>query len=133
MGTGTGARAIFIDDGKILVIHRLKHGREYYVLPGGAIEKGETPEQALLREAKEETNFDVEIEKLLWEYTDPYNNVKTYFFLIKSFKGEMQFVGPELDRKDEDDKYVLEWIELKNLNKILLYPEEIKGRILKEF
>ena len=38
--------------------------------PGGAIEIGETPEQAAIRELKEETGLDVEVQSLLGVYTD---------------------------------------------------------------
>ena len=38
--------------------------------PGGAIELGETPQMAAIREAKEETGLDVEIVKIIGVYTD---------------------------------------------------------------
>lgn len=38
--------------------------------PGGAIELGETPEMAVIREAKEETGLDVEVGNLIGIYTD---------------------------------------------------------------
>lgn len=130
-----GARAVIINDGKILLIHRIKYGKEYWVLPGGAIEEGEIPKQALIREIKEETNFDIEIEKLLWEHTDTsYTPItKAYYFLIKSFKGKLEFIGPELDKMSSDNKYILEWIDLNKIKNILLYPEEIKKKLIKEF
>ena len=39
--------------------------------PGGAIEPGETPEGAAVREAKEETGLDVSVGHLIGVYTDP--------------------------------------------------------------
>ena len=39
-------------------------------LPGGAIELGETPHMAAIREVKEETGFDVEVNNLIGIYTD---------------------------------------------------------------
>ena len=48
-------RGIVIKDGKILMIHSLKY--DYYKLPGGGIEKGESYEEALIREVNEESGY----------------------------------------------------------------------------
>ncbi|WP_457642605.1 NUDIX domain-containing protein [Persephonella sp.] len=40
-------------------------------IPGGFVDIGETVEQAVIREMKEETNLDVEIVRLLGVYSDP--------------------------------------------------------------
>lgn len=52
-------RAIIIKNNRLIVMHRNKFGEEYVTLPGGNIELGETPEQALHREVYEETQFKV--------------------------------------------------------------------------
>ena len=41
--------AIVIRDGKILMERVVYFGREFFTVPGGGIEDGETPEQAVLR------------------------------------------------------------------------------------
>lgn len=56
-----GVRAIVFRDGMLLVIKRDKFGKKYLVLPGGGVEEGETPEEAVVRETKEETSIDIEI------------------------------------------------------------------------
>jgi 8-oxo-dGTP diphosphatase len=53
--------AAIFRDGKVLIVRRARppaHG--LYTLPGGGVELGETLEEAVIREVKEETNLDVE-------------------------------------------------------------------------
>ena len=50
--------AVVVRDGKILMEKVFFFGRTFYTLPGGGIEKGETPEEAALRELKEECGLD---------------------------------------------------------------------------
>ena len=79
-----GARALIIKDDNILLIHRIKNGEEYYVLPGGAIESDETPEDVAIRECKEETNLNCKINKKLWDIEENVKGeIKTgvYFYL----------------------------------------------------
>jgi len=47
-----------VSDGRILIVRQFRPAIEDYVyeLPSGHLEKGETPEQAIIRELKEETN-----------------------------------------------------------------------------
>lgn len=42
-----------------------------WALPGGFVDVGETVESAAVREAKEETNLDVELERLVGVYSEP--------------------------------------------------------------
>ncbi len=52
----SGARALIIHDNQILLGKNLN--RKYWSLPGGKIDRGETPEQCVLRELKEELDLD---------------------------------------------------------------------------
>lgn len=48
------AQCLITRENKILLVKHKQHGSEYYCLPGGGIENGETPEQAAMRELQEE-------------------------------------------------------------------------------
>jgi len=76
----TAARAIIIENGKLLVMHRNKYGSKYYTLVGGRVNENETPEQALVREVREETGMVVTAARLVYveEHAPPYNNQHIY-------------------------------------------------------
>ena len=59
---------LFDDRGRVLLQKRSDSGK--WGFPGGAIELGETPEEAAIREVKEETGLDVQVETLIGIYTD---------------------------------------------------------------
>ena len=88
--------AVIIDGDKILLIRRVKPDAEYYTLPGGTVEEGESLESAMIREAKEELSVDVKISKLLFEINS--DERIDYYFLIESFTGTPELGGPEKER-----------------------------------
>jgi mutator protein MutT len=54
------------DDGRVLVIRRGRApGRGTWTLPGGKVEPGESPTDAVVREVREETGLAVEVAELL--------------------------------------------------------------------
>ncbi len=112
-------------------MHRIKNGHEYYAIPGGTIEKNETPEQTAIREIKEETSLDIELDKLLWEYDDTY--AYCYYFSVKNISGKDELGGPELEISNSNNHYNLEWVDIAKIDKIALYPLEIAKRIKNTF
>lgn len=65
----TVAAIVEFSNGKILLVRRSTPPfKDYWALPGGKVDAGETVEQAVVREVKEETGLDVEIMKKTGEY-----------------------------------------------------------------
>ncbi len=64
--------ALIIYEEKIVLIKRKNPPyKNMFALPGGFVDIGETVEKATIREAKEETDLDIEIIRLLGVYSDP--------------------------------------------------------------
>jgi len=125
------AVVVILDQQKILLIYRYRAGREYWVLPDGGIKKNETAEQAAIREIKEETNFDIVLDKKLWEFENHGN--PEYYFLALNFSGTLEFKGPEIKKMSSENVYRLTWVPLAKLNQYNLLPKELIPKILTEF
>jgi 8-oxo-dGTP diphosphatase len=125
MRTNKRVGALLRRGDEILLIHRFRDGSEYWVLPGGGVEGEETLEEALLREVLEETSLAVSEFKLLGEH-DREDGGKHIFYEIVA-DGDPVLGGPEKDGMDENNVYILEWVN-KDVAKAMdsFYPVEIK-------
>ena len=99
-----GGFAVIQDaEGRILFAHRTDEDR--WNIPGGGVEKGESPWEAAVREAKEESGLDVKIVKLLGIYNKPERNDIVFLFLCEKTGGELTLNDEASDfkyfRKDE--------------------------------
>jgi 8-oxo-dGTP diphosphatase len=86
---------IIIRDKKLLV-SREAH-KEYFIAPGGKLEKGETPKEALIRELNEELGIDVKANdlKFFGHFDAPASGqeertVHMTVYLVKKFGGKMK-------------------------------------------
>ena len=94
--------AIIIKDQKILIAQRPagKHKGGYWEFPGGKIEKGETAEQALCREIKEEIDIDISATRSFTEihFNYPEKSVHLQFFEVTAFSGKPKGLEGQLIR-----------------------------------
>ena len=95
---------IFDDRQRVLLCHRRDY--DLWNLPGGSMEKGESPWDGVLREVMEETGLKVEIIKLLGIYIKPDVNEIVFSFLCKPIAGKLTL-------NDEADK--IEYFEIDKL------------------
>ena len=113
-----GAYGIILHGDKILLTNMKSTGK--YVLPGGAIEPGETIEQALKREVFEETGIEIEIKQFVSceennFYYDPEDKAWQVFAFI--FLGEPKSFALTNDNNvPNDESNNPEWIEVAKLS-----------------
>ena len=62
-------QAVILKENSVLVLRQYNHLRknEYLMLPGGSLEAGETQEECIRREIREEVNLEVELKDILFD------------------------------------------------------------------
>ena len=87
-----------LKDGKILLIQRgnePKHG--FWSFPTGFIDIGDTPEETAIREAKEEADVEVELDRLLGVYSDMERSVVLIVYVGRIVSGVPKGCSEALD------------------------------------
>ncbi|MBQ9827289.1 MAG: NUDIX domain-containing protein [Lachnospiraceae bacterium] len=109
------ARSIIIRDGRPAMIHSMKF--DYYKFPGGGIEDGEDPVDALLRETREEAGLVImpgsvreygyvhRVQKSDRDVTERFVQ-DNYYYLCEA---ERRSVSQELDDYEAGESYTLEY------------------------
>ena len=103
-----GSSAVIIENKKILLVHNIRgFSKNLWTLPGGIIRYSNTPEETAIRETKEETSLDVEIDNKVNQPVQ-YINAKCcqntgYYFIgfachCKKIKGTLQPKKGEIDQ-----------------------------------
>lgn len=122
MRTNKRAGVALVKNNRLFLIKRQKDTEIYYILPGGGVELKETPEDAAIREIREELRVDIKLNKKIAEF-EHRGNIE-YYYLSENYKGKIKFVGDSMFNSNIIDKE--EWVLLNNIHKINLLPEKIK-------
>lgn len=134
---GFRAGAVIVKDGMILLMHQYlgqrenegKGAEDFYTLPGGSWEIGETIEQTCKREIKEECGINVTVGKLIF-YIDTESRL-AFYFIVETDETEIVLGGPEKDRMSDHEKYSVEWVELEKLKDLTFIPVPAKEAIFR--
>ena len=124
----TSAKAVIIQNGKLLAI-KLNDGKEeWYILPGGGQDDEEILPQAVEREVREETGIEVKCKDLL--------------FVIEGVHGESfhridlvflcDYMGKANDAvlHNDTNQVGFDWLDLSVLNRLPLFPSKLRRPIM---
>ena len=119
-------RAILVNEKNEVCLEKLLDDdgfgpRDYYETPGGGVKKGESHEEALHREIKEEVGYEIEILEFLGQVDDYYNLIKrknhNFYYLVRATKK----VGQHLEPDEVIRISSIEWVSIDKA--IELYEE----------
>lgn len=110
------------DDGKYLLVQE-KQPKVYglWNLPAGHVDKGETIEDAAVREAKEESGYDVELGNKIGIYHETVDSPVRHAFVARVIGGQLKiepeeildvkwFSYDEIAKMKQEGKLRVEWI-----------------------
>lgn len=139
----TGRAVIFTENkDEIISIKRTKYNengeviKEYYTLPGGHLEEGESFETATIREIYEELGIDVKIQELLLEMYNEDLKQEEKFYICSHISGKIGTgTGEEWQNSDyiKYGKYELTTLKIKDLDKYNLLPLNVRDEIIKKY
>jgi len=105
-----------IRDEQNRVLLCLRNDGDFWNLPGGGLEKGESPWQGVIREVKEETGLDVKVLRLIGIYSKPEKDDIVFSF-------ECKIVGGKITLNDEAKN--IQWFSFPEIPKNT-FPKHIE-------
>lgn len=109
--------AVILQDGKLFATQRgYGEWKDWWEFPGGKIESGETPEEALKREIREELATEIEVKELLTtiDYDYPKFHLTMHCFLCTILNGQPSLLEHEDAR----------WLEMNEVNSVRWLPAD---------
>lgn len=127
--------AMIISGNKILAMHDERS--PYFYLPGGRVKMGETAEEAVIREVREELHVTLKITRPLWLnqafFTEDVDGVRYHelciYFLMDITDTDLQENGNSFILTEGKHVNTFEWLEFDRLNDEYFYPIFLKKEI----
>ena len=122
------AKALIINDDKMLAIKISDGKEEWYIMPGGGQDVEELLPEAVCREVSEELGLEVEVKDLVFAiegvHGEKFHRVDLVF--LCEYKGELE--NASLHRDTNQVGY--DWLDIKTLNTAPLYPSKLRRQIM---
>ena len=124
----TSAKAVIIQNGKLLAI-KLNDGKEeWYILPGGGQDTEEILPQTVEREVKEEAGIEVKCKDLLFViegvHGESFHRIDLVFLCDYLGKAKNAVLHSDTDQIGFD------WLDLSVLNRLPLFPSKLRRTIM---
>lgn len=114
---GVVSAIIYDDNGNLLIVKNMEGDSYYWGVPGGAVETGETLEQAVVREVKEETGFAVVITGLS-SLREKFFLKRQHHVLFTTFFARV--IGGELAINDPDNDITeVKWVDVQKAQEMM--------------
>jgi len=121
---------IYNKDKSKILLFKVEDGRDYYLLPGGRVGINEDSKTAIIREIKEELNFDLDFElcSIQENFVKKDNkDIMQYCFCYKAIYNQ------EIDKESfkclDNGGQTFHWINVDELDNIKLLPKTCKNLI----
>lgn len=100
---------------KVLMVHNVGSS---WSLPGGMVEQGETLEEAVIREAKEETGLTIAVEHIV-AVNEAFVKEKGHHVLFFTFKAKI--IAGEFSIRDYQEISEIRWVDIPTANQLMPY------------
>ena len=121
--THIGCRGVIFQEGKILLAH--EHNSNWYLIPGGGAEPGESPEECCIREMLEETGCQVKLLECFLKLTEYYGDrcYISYYFRCEALSQG----SPQLTPLEAERGLIPEWVDFSEAEAIFADHVNITG------